>query len=179
MAEETWDLAEVVSERKQPTAKVGIYLNEEASHTKVQIMAMYANAKTDEVQVLDDKLEALEKLLESSKYTVHLQGIPARMREDINTQAFVAFPAKPDFLGRDDPMNARDRQRKEGDLLWLAHITDVVNPRGKSKKDWTEGSIHQFASGLPLAAQNAIDAAIKKLAEDSEKFTVEAQNPDF
>lgn len=176
---EEWDLTEVLVERPQPTDEVPVYLNEVASHAKVALMKAHSRATGEELERIDKELSEVEEALERSKYVIHLRGIPSRMREDINSKALSEFPMKLSVMGYDDPLNARERNARENLLLWHAQITNVVNPKGQSKKSWTLDEIEKFAATLPTAAQNIIDQRIKALTEASEKFMVESKNPDF
>lgn len=57
----TWDLAEVIAERKQPTTEVAVHLNEFASHAKAQIeKALTTERDADKVAELEKALEEAE-----------------------------------------------------------------------------------------------------------------------
>lgn len=174
-----WDLGEVLAERAQPTETVEVYLNEVASHAKVQLTKKSAKAAPEEVADLDAALAEVEAQLEKTKYTVHITAVPSRMREDITSKAMAKHPIRPNIMGQDDMENARVRRQLENDMIWHAQIVDVVNPAGQSRKSWTFEQIQEFSKALPTAAQNAIDSAIRKLTEDAEKFTTGSQSQDF
>lgn len=179
-AEGEWDLGDILIERKQPKDLVTVYLNEVASYTKVQLLKEHARTKDgDKLSELEDAIAEIDAELEKSKYVIHLTAVPPRMREDIASKALSTFPLKLDILGRDDMANARQRMEYENDLIWLAQITDVVNPRGQSRKQWTLDQIQAFSQALPTKATQAIDKAIKALSEAAEEYTIRSQNLDF
>lgn len=176
----TWDLADILAEREQPTTEVKIYPSEKLSAAKAQLEeSLLKLTDGDEREAVENSIEEINRALKDVEYTVHIRNIPRRMREDITSRALHDFPVKPNFLGQDDVLNARDRQARETHLLWTATITDVVNPRGEHKTDWTVEQMTEFEAALPTPAANKIDAAIKKLHEEAEKFTAENLNPDF
>jgi hypothetical protein len=178
---ETWDLREVVAERDQPKESVSIYLNEVASYAKGELLLELVRAKKNEkvLNVLNEQLEKVEKDLEATRYTVHITAIPSRMREDIASKAMHEHPMKIDLMGRDDPATVMARIAREQDLLWLAQIYDVVNPRGQHKADWAEETLKEFRDALPTGAQKAIDAAIKSLTVKAEEYSVASKSVDF
>jgi len=177
--DETWDLGEVVAERAQPTDEVTIYLNEVASHEKGKLITMHSRAGVDKVDEIDALLDDVNAILEKSKYVVHLTAIPTRMREDIRSKSLAKFPLKYDLMGRDEPANQIARTELENNMIWHAQIINVVNPEGKSKRDWTIEQIEAFHDSLPLPASNAIDGAIRDLTISAEKFTVASKDVDF
>lgn len=179
MDEGEWDLAEVLVERKQPKAKLSIYLAEQASARKVSLLKRQAKLKAgEELDAVERELEQVEKEIQASKYIIYLTGVPSRMREDISSRAMADFPFKLDFLGRDDPANARERQKRENLLIWLAQIEDVER-NGKHRRNWTQEQMEEFMASLPTAVQNMVDLTIKELTESSERFTAESANADF
>lgn len=191
--EATWDLADVVSEnpRLQPTEEVTVYLNEVAAYAKSKVQDALDKAKDPkEIEKLTKKLDEVNAELEATAYTIHLTGIPSRMREDINSKAMSEHPYRLDFMGRDEPANAQARMTRENALLWHAQVVDVVNTAGAHKRDWTvgekqldgsytEGSIDLFIRQLPTSAQVAVDTAIKELAVRVNQFSVASKSPDF
>jgi len=179
LAEGTWDLGEVLAERAQPVDTVTIYLDELASFTKAGLMKAKPKGEKDILawQIAMDEVDAI---LEEKKYVIHLTAIPSRMREDIHTKAMVEKPIRPTGLfGQDEPENAVARQKIENNLIWHAQITNVVNPRGLSRKNWTLEEIAAFSDSLPTAVQTAVDEAIKGLTVAAEEFTVKSKNADF
>lgn len=189
-----WDLNDVISDRAQPTEEVKIYLNEVAAYAKSKIQESIDKAtkakKLDEVERLTKKLDEVNAELEATAYTVHLTGVPSRMREDIASKALSEYPFKLDLMGRDDPANAQKRLERENALLWHAQVTDVVNASGQHKRDWTvgtkmpdgsyeDGTIDLFIGNLPTSAQVAVDNAIKQLAARVNQFSVASKSPDF
>src|SRR5690606_14388489 len=91
---EEWDLGDVISERKQPTDSVDIYLNEVASFAKAKLMQAHTNASAEAVKAIDEQLDQIEKDLDASRYTVHVTAVPSRMREDIASKALARYPLK-------------------------------------------------------------------------------------
>lgn len=190
----TWDLADVISDRIQPTDEVTVYLNEVAAYAKSKVqdaLDKAAKAKNvKEVETLTKKLEEVDAELEATAYTIHLTGVPSRMREDIASKALSEYPFRLDLMGRDEPANAQKRLERENALLWHAQIADVVNARGQHKRDWTvgtklpdgsyeDGTIDLFIGNLPTSAQVAVDTAIKQLAIRVNQFSVASKTPDF
>lgn len=175
-----WDLGDVIQDRVQPTTVVNVYLNEAASYAKAEILAEHGKAKPEQIAEFDKALAEIEEQLQASKYQIHLTAVPSRMREDISSKALAKFPIKPDPLWqRDDQQNALERKKYENSLVWLAQITNVVNPRGQSKKSWDQPSMDKFCEALPTAAQNAIDKAIVDLTKKAEQFTIDSASADF
>ena len=175
-----WDLGEVLTDRAQPTDEVTVYLNEVAAYAKSKLTEVLAKTtEPAEVKKLEKQLADIEKDLEASKYTIHLTGIPTRMSENLVSKAMHEFPLKLDFMGRDDPENAMNRLKAQNNLLWNAQITNVVNPKGASKRSWSVEETEQFAGQLPVSAQNAVDEKIKELAKRVNDFTVKSQSIDF
>ncbi len=179
LLDESWDLGEVLAERAQPTDKVTIYLNEVASHEKGKLVAAHAKASADSVGDVDKLLDEVNATLDESKYVVHLTAIPTRMREDIASKSMAQYPIKFDLMGRDDPQNQIARTKLEHNMIWHAQITNVVNPKGQSKRDWTLEQIEAFAGNLPVPASRAVDTAIRDLTNSAEKFTVASKDIDF
>lgn len=186
-----WDLAEVILDRVQPTEEVTVYLNEVAAYAKSKVQDALDRAKAPaEIEKLTKKLDEVNAELEATAYTIHLTGIPSRMREDINSRAMSEHPYKIDLMGRDEPANMQARMARENALLWHAQVVDVVNPSGAHKRDWTvgekqldgsytEGSMDLFIRQLPTSAQVAVDEAIKELAVRVNTFSVASKAPDF
>lgn len=177
----TWDLAEVITERKQPTTEVVVHLNEFASHAKVQIEKALANERdADKVAELEKALEEAEIDLGASKYTITLEAIPVRFRKDINAEANRQFPYRRNPLGglaNDDP--TQERMELENNLLFAAMLRDVENPKGDSKAEWPKEEAFQFIEALPASGQKAIDQAMRQLHEDAEKHLTGVTNPNF
>lgn len=177
----TWDLAEVIAERKQPRTTVIVYLNEVASHAKTQLERALATEKdADRVAELEAKLAEVDEALQATKYTVTLEAIPVRFRKDINAEANRQFPYRRNPLGglaNDDP--TQERMELENNLLFAAMLRDVENPKGDSKAEWPKEEAFQFIEALPASAQKAIDQAMRQLHEDAEKFTAEVKNPNL
>lgn len=175
-----WDLTAMVAERQMPTAEVTVYLNEYASHAKVQLMKALSKASKEEAEELDKKLAEVDAELEKSKYVVHLEAIPARMREDIHSRALHEFPNKRNVLGQpadDDP--SIERINFESNLLWEACIRKLVTPTGREFESPGPGDIENLSKGLPAAAAVLIDRTIQNLHQDAERYTAESKNPDF
>lgn len=179
-AEEEWDLGEVLAERAQPKDSVTIYLNEAASYAKAQLLKEHKRTKDgDKLSKIEDAIAEVDAELEKTKYVIHLTAVPSRMREDISSKAMAHVPMKLDLFGRDDPANAKARLAYENDLIWLAQITNVVNPRGQSRKNWTLDQMQAFAGNLPTKVQTKIDDTIKELSKAAEEYTIRSQNIDF
>lgn len=178
-SEGEWDLADILTEQKQPTDTVDVYLNPAASYAKAQLVKAHGNASGDDVAKIDAQIDEVDALLEASHYVVHLRAVPSRMREDTTSKALAKFPYKLNLLSQDDPANARERKMYENDLIWLAQITDVVNPRGQHRANWTLEQMQEFVKALPTKAQNTIDTAIKDLTDKAEEYTVRSQSVDF
>lgn len=180
-----WDLAEVLAERAQPEDTVDVYLNEAASFAKAKLIESRINFKGDtakdkvKLAEIDKTIEETDALLQKSKYVIHLTGVPSRMREDISSKAQAKFPIQPDMMGRDNYGNSLERMKYENNLVWLAQITNVTNPAGASRREWTEESMGQFLNALPTKAQATIDQAIRELTEKSEQYTVASKSVDF
>lgn len=180
-----WDLGEVLAERKQPVTTVDILLNEAASYAKAELLSAHANVTGDTAKD-KEKLAGIEKtiaetneLLEKSKYIVHLTGVPSRLREDISSKAQSKFPIQRNIMGQEDYAVQLERMKYENNLVWLAQITNVINPAGASKKTWTEETMGEFIKALPTKAQQTVDEAIRDLTEKSEQYTVASKNVDF
>lgn len=177
----TWDLAEVIAEREQPRTEVVVYLNEFASHAKVQLQkALATETNPEKVAELEKSLADVDQALEESKYTVVLEALPSRMREDINSKAMHDFPLRRNPLGglaAEDP--TRERTNRENNLLIAAMIRDVLNPSGEHKESWTQEEVETFVGRLSSAAQRAIDMAIKQIHTEAELFTAEVKNPNL
>jgi hypothetical protein len=178
-ADGEWDLGDILTEQKQPTDTVDVYLNPAASYAKAQLVKAHGNASGDDVAKIDAQIDEVDALLEASHYVVHLRAVPSRMREDITSKALAKYPYKLNLLGQDDPANSRERLAYENDLIWLAQITDVVNPRGQHRANWTFEQMQEFVKALPTKAQNKIDSAIKELTTQAEEYSVRSQSVDF
>ena len=176
-----WDLAEILTERKQPTAEVDVYLNEFASYAKAKLVEHTTSAELspEEHLKLEAEIEALNAEIESKHYLITVAAIPSRMQEDIQSEAFHKFPIKVDFIGRDDAQNQIDRTKHQNLAIWHAQIKDVLNPAGQSKKFWTLEEIGRLRSALPVKAQTAVDDAIKDINEKAEQYTTKSKSVDF
>jgi hypothetical protein len=175
-----WDLAEFSAERQQPTAMVNIYLNEYASHAKSQLVKAQSKASPKEVGEIDKKLAEVEIQIQASKYEIHFEAIPARMREDIHSKAMHEYPNKRNVLGQpsdEDP--TVDRIKFENDLLWAACIRKLVTPSGKTFENPTKADVLALSEGMSSSACVLIDRTINGLHQDAERFTAESKNPDF
>lgn len=175
-----WDLAEFLSHRQMPTATVVVYLNEYASHAKVQLQKALARATVEEAEELDRKLAAVEEALQKSRYEIHLEAIPAEMREDIHEKVLKDFPEKFNLLrqpAEDDP--TRERVEAETLLLWEACIRKMITPDGREFDNPSAEDIRLLDRGLTSTAKVAIDQSIRELHEAAEQFTVEIKDPDF
>lgn len=175
-----WDLSAVLAERPMPTAAVTVYLNEYASHAKTQLLKAHSKASGDAVAEIDAKLEQVEEELQKSRYEIHLEAIPADMREDIHARALKEYPPKTNFLGQpsdDDP--AVDRIKFENDLLWAACIRKLITPTGQEFTEPSKEDVASLTKGLTATACIQVDKSIRELHEAAEKFTAEAKNPDF
>ena len=176
-----WDLSEVLTERKQPTAEVDVYLNEFASHAKASLVEHMTSAKlsSEEHLKLEAEVEVLDAEIESKHYVITVAAIPSRMQEDIQSEAFHEFPIKVDFIGRDDAQNQIDRTKHQNLAIWHAQIKNVVNPAGQSKRSWTLEEVDRLRSALPVQARTAVDDAIKDINEKAEQYTTKSKNVDF
>lgn len=175
-----WDLTAVLADRQMPTAVVNVYLNEYASHAKSQLMKAHATAKPEGVEELDAKIAEVDKALQESKYEVHLEAIPSRMREDIHSRALHEYPNKRNVVGQpadDDP--TIERIKYENDLLWVACIRKLVTPSGDVFEAPTKDDVTALSSGLSSSACILIDQKIQGLHQDSERYTADSKNPDF
>ena len=176
-----WDLGEILTERKQPTAEVDVYLNELASHAKAKLVEHMTAAKlsSEEHLKLETQIEALDAEIESKHYLITVAAIPSRMQEDIQSDAFHKFPIKVDFISRDDAQNQIDRTKHQNLAIWHAQIKDIVNPTGQSKKSWTQEEIERLRSALPIKAREAVDEAIRDINEKAEQYTTKSKSVDF
>jgi hypothetical protein len=175
-----FDLGAILAERDQPTTEVTFYLNELASATKDDLVKLAATKKGAELAAVEKQIAAVNKELESKKYTVTISAIPNRMLEDIQTKALVEFPMKLDLMGRDsDAVNVMDRNRRQNLLIWNAQIKDVFAPNGSHKPEWTIEETEAFHDHIPAAAQAAINNAIGELRDRADEYVVKAKNVDF
>ena len=176
-----WDLAEVLTERKQPTAEVDVYLNEFASYAKAKLVERTTALEhtSEEHLALQGEIDALDVEIESKHYVITVAAIPSRMQEDIQSDAYHAFPIKVDFIGRDDAQNQINRTKYQNLAIWHAQIKNVLNPAGQSKHSWTLEEIGRLRSALPVKAQNAVDDAIKDINEKAEQYTIKNKSVDF
>ena len=176
-----WDLGEILAERKQPTAEVDVYLNEFASYAKAKLVEHTTSAtlSSEEHLKLEAEIEALDAEIDSKHYVITVAAIPSRMQEDIQSDAFHAFPIKVDFIGRDDAQNQIDRTKSQNLAIWHAQIKNVLNPAGQSKRTWTLEEVGRLRSALPVKAQTAIDDAIKDINEKAEQYTIKSKSVDF
>ncbi len=179
-SDEEWDLSEILAERKQPTTKVDVYLDEEASFIKDELVrkqaAIPANQKA-KLATIDEAIAEIDNRLEEAKFTFHLQAVPARMREDLNSKALSEYPVKrASVLSQDE--NESERNDRFNQLIWHAMIRDVER-NGKHRKVWTPEQIKELYDSLPNHTTAAISTAIRELTEASEKYTVAQQDLDF
>lgn len=175
--ENEWDLADVLADRAQPKDEVAIYLNESASFAKTEIVKSMEKASDDELEKYEAALDKVNAELEASKWVVHIQGIPSRMREDIHSRALADFPLKNPTLFTDE--NVEERNTRENNLAWLAQITDVVNPKGQHRSVWTLEEMGQFYAKLTDAAKSVISRKIAGLTKASEQYTIDSKDSDF
>lgn len=177
-----WDLAEVLQERKQPTEEVTIYLAEDASAIKSELVERSASAKGDDLAAIEKQIAVVDKEIESKKYIVTLEAIPSRMIEDIETKGLVEFPMHLDLMGRDsDAVNVLARNKKTTILRWNAQIKNVTNPQGNSKTrdKWTAEMTESFHDAIGAGPQKAINQAIADLQSRVEEYSVKSKNVDF
>ena len=181
MMDSEWDLGEILTERKQPSEEVDVYLNEFASYAKAKLVEHTESAglSPEERLKLEGQIEALDAEIESKHYVITVAAIPSRMQEDIQSDAYHKFPIKPDFIGRDDTQNQIDRMKFQNLAIWHAQIKNVVNPAGQSKMSWTSEEVDRLRSALPIKAQSAVDSAIKDINEKAEQYTTKSKSVDF
>jgi len=176
-----WDLSEVIAERIQPEDEVSFSFDVAAAYRKSQLLQKLASETDDDKkEEIRAQLEECEEKLKASRYTVKLKGIPRRMREDINSKMLHQFPLEGrEALGVPDAERNTLRKNFENNLLWHAQITDVINPSGLSKRNWTVEQIDAFSEQIPSGGVRAIDAKIRELAEKVDQFIMGSQDPNF
>ena len=181
MMDAEWDLGEILTERKQPTAEVDVYLNEFASYAKAKLVEHMNSAKPspEELLNLEAEVEVLDAEIDSKHYVITVAAIPSRMQEDIQSDAFHAFPIKVDFIGRDDAQNQIDRTKHQDLAIWHAQIKNVLNPAGQSKRNWTLEEIERLRTALPVKAREAVNEAIRDINEKAEQYTAKSKSVDF
>jgi hypothetical protein len=174
---DNFDLRDVLADRKYPTARIPVVLNDEVLWDFVELQRQAAEAVVDNAIDSEDvqrKLEAKIAERDASVYWIHLRGTSRRHREDIQSEVLSQIPYKPDMYGRDDVARSLKRQQLTTELLFASHITKIVAPNGaeqvfteENKRDLTRA----FLDEAPDHAVNIVDNAIAQLrGEEAEQF---------
>lgn len=167
-----FDLREIAAGRAYPTATVNVWVEERLFFELAALERKQASETDDDaVNALESQIQKKREELEASALKVHLRGTSRRAREDMQTKALSQFPIRRDVYGRDDDLQAVNRNRYVTELVFAAHIQSIEAPNG-SKQDWTEENRQElarvFLDELPEVSVNIVDKAIVALRGDEE-----------
>lgn len=172
MSDETFDLRDVLANRKYPTASVRVWSDEEGFFALAAMNRKAADLESGpELDDLERRIQNQEDELNASAYTVHLRGTSRRAREDMQTEALVQFPIKRDALGREDELQTWKRGNLLSELYFAAHVTKVVDPSGAVQElndDNRRDVARAILSFLPEVSVKLIDEAIGSLRGEAE-----------
>lgn len=172
MTDETFDLREVLANRKYPTATQRVWVDEEGFFQLAALERRSADV-TDKVLIedLDRKVQNLKDELNASAIKVHLRGTSRRAREDMITEAMVQFPIQRDLMGRENELQAYRRGNLLTELYFAAHIQKIEYPNGKIQEfndDNRRDIARAMLSELPEFSVKLIDTAIGNLRGEAE-----------
>lgn len=146
--------------------------------------AAYKRAIDDDPEVAA-KIAEFDAKLAASAYTFHIQGLSEDIEKTLLDKARAEFP--PEFERWKNPMNGKpekqelpspERDRYFTNLVWSAHITKIVNPKGQT--DVAPGlPAAEAIRKMPSAMQLKFNQAINKLSVASAAFESAAESPDF
>lgn len=173
MSDDTFDMRDVLANRKYPTTTQRVWVDEEGFFELAALERKAASITESgpELEDVERQIQNLKDELNAGAYTYHLRATSRRAREDMQTEALVQFPIKRDPLGREDEKQAWQRGNLLTELYFAAHVTKVVNPAG-AEQVWTDENRRDLARAtlgmLPEYSVKALDAAILALRGETE-----------
>jgi hypothetical protein len=172
MSEETFDLRDVLANRKYPTVVVSVWIDEDGFFqlAALERKAADTTSKTG-IADLDRKIKNLKKQLNDEAIKVHLRGTSRRSREDMITEAMVQYPIRRDVMGREDELQAYRRASLLTELYFAAHIQKVESASGQVQvldDDNRRDVARSLLSELPELSVKLIDTAIANLRGEAE-----------
>lgn len=177
MEEGTFSFAEVAQGRSYPQDTVSIYLDEATAY-KIAELEDRANSELDSdvVNKIDAEIAELRIVIEKSKYTFKIHGIPLERRDELLERAREQI--KPEFDSFKNFVNGRvektekdspERDRLYNNMLWAEHITEVVGPDGRVDRNPGIGTAEAIRKA-PISQQVVFTRAIQKLVVAADSF---------
>lgn len=141
-SEEVFDFAEVVQGRGYPRDEVSVYLDEATAY-KIQVLEEESSKERDPERVdeLAEQIAELRAELDKSKYVFKIVGISTDTQEDLVDKARAEYPVEYENrrnpftqmierTEKADPEKDAARDRYFTNILWAAHIEQIVAPSG-------------------------------------------------
>lgn len=182
MNEDTFDIREVLANRKYPTTSVKIWMDEEVWFEMDALSKKLASAKKEHLKPLEAQMKELEKRRDEEAFTIHLRAISNRANEDIISRALADIPIIRDLYGRESVERGRERDKLIQEMSFAERITKLVDPRGReqvftdeNRRDLTRA----FLDSAPVFSIEIVDQAIGALANKFAEQRALAQSPDF
>jgi hypothetical protein len=182
---EEFDLRDVLSGRKYPTARIPVVLDDEVVWEIAELQRQLTQALVDTTLNADEIQKRLDvKMAErdAGVYWVHLRATSPRARAEAQSKALAEVPFKPDIYGRDDVANARHRSEVLSELAFATHITKIVSPNG-AEQVWTPENQRDLARAFlgeaPEHAIKIVDAAIMALRGEEQEHFAKVSDLDF
>lgn len=181
MNEDTFDIREVLANRKYPTASVKIWMDEEVWF-EMDALSKKLAVESKNTKSLETQMKALEKRRDEEAFTIHLRAISNRANEDIISKALSEYPIIRDVYGRESVERGRERDKLIQEISFAERITKLVDPRGRVQEfndDNRRDLTRAFLDNAPVFSIEIVDQAIGALANKFEEQRALAQSPDF
>lgn len=200
LAPESFSFAEVVQGRGYPKDTVTLYTDEQTAYDISKIDERLAEIKAEQKKILDVEVTAgyqdevaqlqakraeMYATLAKSGMVFHLQGISDELRDSLLESARekvkVEYDRDKNFLTGQVEKREKDspeRDRLYTNMLWAAHITQIVAPDGRV--DTAPGlAAAEAVRQMPRAQVVKFAQAVQKLQVASGAFEAQASDPDF
>lgn len=173
---ESFSFLDVLQGREYPTESVEIFVNERAAYELAALEKKLALIKDGEdANEIQEKIDALREKAASSRFIVHLEGIPVDQYDAVVDLAAAEYPYE--YTESRNPLTfAIERTVIDSPMreqffrthLWAKYITSVESPTGATDNNITPDWVGYFIAKAPVIAQLRVARAIEKLRMTSD-----------